>query len=70
MTKGRKTGGRGPISPAGPAVMIPVRFPRELVADLKATAKAIDRPYSDIVRDGTAREVKRLKRQNEKRGGK
>ena len=40
MTKGRKTGGRQPISPAGPAVHVGFRLPREVVADLKAVAEA------------------------------
>lgn len=70
MTKGRKTGGRQPLTPAGPAVQIAVRLPRELAADLKAVAEKLDRPASDIVRDGTAREVKRLKRLIERKGRK
>ena len=69
VTKGRKTGGRQPISPAGPAVQIGARLSRELAADLMKVAEAMGRHYADIVRDGIAREVARLKRGLEKRGG-
>ncbi len=70
MPKGIRYGGRKPLSPAGPGLPVRFKFPRELVADLQELAEALGRPGADIVRDGTVKEVARLKRLVEKRGQK
>jgi len=55
-------GGRKPLSEAGAAVQMATRFPRELVADLKAMSDETGEPVSEIVRRGAEREVNRWKK--------
>ena len=62
MTKGKKTGGRQPLSEAGPAVQMATRFPRELVEDLREMAEETGEAVSDIVRRGAEAEVKRWRK--------
>ena len=62
MTKGFKTGGRKPLTEAGPAIQMATRFPRELVADLREMADETGEALSDIVRRGAEAEVKKWKK--------
>lgn len=62
MTKGKKTGGRQPLSEAGPAVQMATRFPRELVEDLREMSAETGLPLSDIVRAGAEAEVKKWRK--------
>ena len=70
MPRGYKTGGRKPITPAGAAVLLVTRIPRELKADLQAMARANGEPVSEIVRSGVAAKVARWKKSlSRSRGG-
>lgn len=62
MTRGFKTGGRKPITEAGPAVQMATRFPRELVDDIKEMSAETGEPVSEIVRRGAEAEVRKWKR--------
>lgn len=62
MARGKKTGGRPPLSEAGPAVQVATRFPRELVEDLREMAAETGEPVSDIVRRGAEAEVKKWRK--------
>ena len=62
MARGRKTGGRQPLSAAGPGEQLATRFPRELAEDLREMAADTGEAVSDIVRRGAAAEVRRWKK--------
>lgn len=72
MTKGRFTGGSPPLEKGqkGPSPILTIRVQQSVRNDLEAVAKGLGRERSDIIRDGIAREVARLKRLLEKKGGK
>lgn len=62
VAKGFKTGGRKPLSEAGPGVSVRFKFPRELVEDIGAMAEEQARPVAEIVRHAVAAEVRKWKR--------
>lgn len=62
MAKGFKSGGRKPLSGAGPAVVRAVRFPPDLAEDLEAMAAETGVSVADIVRRGAEGEVRKWKR--------
>ena len=62
MARGKKTGGRQPLSAAGPGEQLATRFPRELAEDLREMAAETGEAVSDIVRRGAQREVNSWKR--------
>jgi fructose-1,6-bisphosphatase/sedoheptulose 1,7-bisphosphatase-like protein len=72
MTKGRYTGGSPPLEKGqkGPSPVLTVRVQQSVRNDLEKVSKALGREWRDIVRAAIAREVARLKRLIEKRGGK
>jgi len=62
MTKGYKTGGRKPLTPAGPAVLKAFRLPAEVMADLEEMSDETGRSVADIVRAGAEAEVKKWRK--------
>ena len=62
MAKGFKSGGRKPLSEAGPAVVRAVRIPPDLAEDLEQMAAETGASVADIVRRGAENEVKKWKR--------
>ncbi|MHB1045781.1 MAG: hypothetical protein ACYC4P_07175 [Thermoanaerobaculia bacterium] len=66
MARGKKTGGRQPLSAAGPGEQLATRFPRELAENLREMAADTGEAVSDIVRRGTAAEVAKWKRRRTK----
>ena len=62
MARGFKSGGRKPLSEAGPAVVMAIRIPPDLAADVEAMAADTGESIADIVRRGARREVDRWKK--------
>ncbi len=62
MAKGFKSGGRKPLSEAGPAVVRAVRIPPDLAEDLEEMAVETGTPVADIVRRGAEAEVKKWRK--------
>lgn len=62
VARGFKTGGRKPLSAAGPAIPMRFRFQRELVADLVEMAEETETTAAEIVRRVVEAEVRRWRK--------